>query len=499
MAWSYQYIQNLPNSSFAWIDSNGGRHLPYKDASGKIDHNHTADALARLNQVQGMSDAVRAAVKAKLQKALAQVNGDQADADGDNDNDAPMMMDSRMFRVSPIQLDGSGELPSRVLLFITGDWPDSVKGDFSISLDDLKQMKANFDAGVGFPTEDASTGLAIDFKHEYLDEAAAWIKGLELEVDGDKGKLYANPVEWTDAGAEAVRNGRFKCISPSGYFGRKSGKLSMWANPTNLKEKVANVLDGAGLTNFPFLRGMAPIRASATADDLELAYDNVIFVSNGQQQKESKMNLDQLRVMEPDSLSAEQRAFMEAHKSDLSADEQVRFGLAAAKSSDGISDEDKALLAAIKSGNKMVVDKGASAVDAERLSALEATAKKYETEKAEGVVALHVKRGAIKQDSASFWTKTLLDASSENRETLEEQLAALPSNEQIGKENGTSEDVAAGSTAREQLAAIAAKKVADAAKEGKELLYADALKQAARENQDLQQQDYIETKVKAGV
>ncbi len=79
MSWSYQYIQNLPNNSFAWIDSNGGRHLPYKDASGKIDHAHTANALARLNQVQGMSDAVRAEVKTKLEKALAQVNGEQAE------------------------------------------------------------------------------------------------------------------------------------------------------------------------------------------------------------------------------------------------------------------------------------------------------------------------------------------------------------------------------------------------------------------------------------
>src|SRR2546421_56359 len=268
---------------------------------------------------------------------------------------------SRMFRVSKVELDANGDLPSRVLLFITGDWPDSVKGDFSISLDDLKQMKANFDAGVGFPTEDASTGLAIDFKHEYLDEAAAWIKGLELEVDGDKGKLYADPVEWTDAGIDAIKGGRFKCISPSGYFGSKSGKLSMWANPTNLKEKIANVLDGAGLTNFPFLRGMSPIRAHATADNLELAYDDVIFVSNGQQTKEQKMSIDQLRVKDANELSAEERAFLEAHKSDLSAEEQARFGLTAtATKTDELSAEDKALLAAIKSGSKMVVDKGAA-------------------------------------------------------------------------------------------------------------------------------------------
>src|SRR6266699_3497923 len=89
---------------------------------------------------------------------------------------------SRMFRVSKVELDANGDLPSRVLLFITGDWPDSVKGEFSVSLDNLKQMKSNFDKGVGFPTEDASTGLAIDFKHEYLDERQGGSRACSLKL-----------------------------------------------------------------------------------------------------------------------------------------------------------------------------------------------------------------------------------------------------------------------------------------------------------------------------
>lgn len=492
--WSSQYINSLPNSSFAWIDKDGNRNLPYKDKNGNVDGAHTRNALARLNQVQGMSDQERTQVENLLRAALAKSNGQ-------TQNDAAP---DRMFKVAPVKLDANGELPSKVLLFITGDWPNSVKGDFAISLDDLKEMKQNFDAGVGFPTEDASTGLAVDFKHEYLDEAAGWIKGLELEAneaDGT-GKLYANPVEWSDAGAQAVKNGRYKCISPSGYFGRKGGRLSMWANPNNLKEKVSNVLDGAGLTNFPFLRGMSPIRANATDDNEDLAYDDVIFVSNSKPKKEQSMNLDAIRVKAPEDLTADEKTFVEQHKSELAADELKKFGLTAeadnTNTNDGISDDDKALLASIKSGDKMIVDK-ATAVDPERLSALEATAKKYETEKAEGIVEAHVKRGAIKQDSAKFWTKSLLDATGDGRKQLEDQLAALPTNEQLSKELGSGEDVAAGSTAREQLDAIARKKVEAAAKDGKELLYADALKQASRENADLTTQDTQEQLAKAGV
>src|SRR2546421_2719090 len=156
------------------------------------------------------------------------------------------------------------------------------------------------------------------------------------------------------------------------------------------------------------------------------------------------MSIDELRVKDAANLSGDERAFLEAHKSELSTDEQAKFGLTAtAAKADELSAEDKALLAAIKSGDKMVVDKGASAVDAERLSALEATAKKYETEKAEGIVEAHVKRGAIKQDQADFWTKQLLSAANdEHRQEMETALAGLPSNEQIGKENGSGEDVA---------------------------------------------------------
>ena len=68
--WDYAYIKSLPNSSFAWIDKDGGRHLPYKDRNGKIDLPHVRNALARLNQVKGMPPEVRVKIRNKLQKIL---------------------------------------------------------------------------------------------------------------------------------------------------------------------------------------------------------------------------------------------------------------------------------------------------------------------------------------------------------------------------------------------------------------------------------------------
>jgi hypothetical protein len=405
--------------------------------------------------------------------------------------------DRYYLTASPIKLDANGELPTRIALFVTGNWPNSIKGNFSVDLEDLKEMKEHFDKGIGFPTADASTGLAIDFMHEFQAEAGAWIKGLELDANeqDQTGTLYASPVEWTDAGEAAVRGGRFKCISPMGSFGKKNGKLSMWSDFSDLKTKLSNVLEGAGLTNIPFLRGMAPIRAAAVSDNQK---DDVLFVNDEENNKEHRMNLDSLRIKAVEDLTGTEYKFLADNREQLSAEEQTKFSLVVAEKVEGeqLSTEDRATLDAIKAGSKKVVDANTEVIEKTRLDALESTVSEYKEEKAKTVLDKHVARGAIKQDATEYWTKQLLSVDGEDRKALETQLEALPSNEMLAKEIGSGEDTNAGSTAREQLHSIANQKIAAAAKEGKELLYSDALKLAARENADLQAQDLKEQGVK---
>jgi hypothetical protein len=67
--WSSAYVNNLPDSSFAWIEPGGSkvngkttpsskRHLPYKDANGNVDLPHVRNMLARVKQVKGIPPAV---------------------------------------------------------------------------------------------------------------------------------------------------------------------------------------------------------------------------------------------------------------------------------------------------------------------------------------------------------------------------------------------------------------------------------------------------------
>jgi hypothetical protein len=62
--WTRKYINELPNSSFAVVEScadenKAARHLPYKDAEGNVNKSHLQNALARMNQIKsvcGVSD-----------------------------------------------------------------------------------------------------------------------------------------------------------------------------------------------------------------------------------------------------------------------------------------------------------------------------------------------------------------------------------------------------------------------------------------------------------
>lgn len=83
--WTKKDIDELPDSSFAFIASGGEkkdgvtepkslRKLPYKDKDGKIDAPHVRDALARLDQTEDIPDDEKEKVKEKLEDALKEVD-----------------------------------------------------------------------------------------------------------------------------------------------------------------------------------------------------------------------------------------------------------------------------------------------------------------------------------------------------------------------------------------------------------------------------------------
>ena len=116
--WSTAYQNNLPDSSFLYIEDGGKkdgegktvprtlRHFPYKDADGKVDLPHLRNALARIPQSKLPAD-VKKKLTAKAEKILAaQGDSDSDDSGGsDNDNDSGRTADATLelrYAVAPI-------------------------------------------------------------------------------------------------------------------------------------------------------------------------------------------------------------------------------------------------------------------------------------------------------------------------------------------------------------------------------------------------------------
>jgi len=369
------------------------------------------------------------------------------------------------------------ELPTRLQIIKAGVWTNSWKGDLEITLTDLHEMKLNFDKGIGLPDE-GSEGAPVDYSHADHAKAAFWIKA--LEVDEVTGILWASEIEWTPAGREAVLSGEFKFFSPSVF----PACLGTWQDPEDPTHTAQNVLLGGGLTNIPFFKGLTGLKASQTPQGD--GKENVIYIA----EEGEDMDLATLRALKKEDLTAEQLAFITEKKSELTAEEQITFGLAEvetpvvpsatitpAEETATPNAEAVALQASLKAGTHMVVPaaeyQGLQASVKTLEGKLEAAAKK----EVEARVEAHVKRGAIKQDQADKWTGLILaDASNEDL------LVSLPENQLLASEiGGNGSEVSAVA----QLKAAAIKTVTES--EGK-VEFSAALIQARKENPTLAEQ-----------
>lgn len=157
----------------------------------------------------------------------------------------------RIILANPKPLAATAGPRSWIQLARTGSFVSNRYGKFSITKDDLKQMLHNF----VHITPKAPTELPVDVDHLSMDPkrpgdgiAAGWMKKLELR-DNDQ-TLWAE-VEWTPQGAQWVRDGAYRFVSPSFVKDHtyKDGK------------KIGTTLLAAAITNHPFLEEMEPVSA----------------------------------------------------------------------------------------------------------------------------------------------------------------------------------------------------------------------------------------------
>lgn len=119
---------------------------------------------------------------------------------------------------------------------------------FTITADDLETYAQSL--------RDNPGQVPVDYDHEGArsdgsTKAAGWFTGQARVEERDGKPLLLAEVQWTPSGAQAVRDGDFKMISPEMSFAHKDAK-------TGLMTRAMRII-AATLTNRPFFRELAPV------------------------------------------------------------------------------------------------------------------------------------------------------------------------------------------------------------------------------------------------
>lgn len=124
----------------------------------------------------------------------------------------------------------------------TGTWEHPQYGRLEITEQTLQDFVDNFYRHV------RGIDIAVDQAHRPEDGAAGWIKALHKRGN----ELWAT-VEWTPLGVRLIRDGIYRYFSP---------EFAVTYTDPETGQKYRNVLLGGGLTNRPFIKGMAPVMLS---------------------------------------------------------------------------------------------------------------------------------------------------------------------------------------------------------------------------------------------
>lgn len=420
----------------------------------------------------------------------------------------------RTFRpILASSTSGDESLPSKIELLKVGMWDTANHGMFMVTPEDLNGYKENFDNGVA---QAGQSGIVIDFDHDSRfgkSVAAGWIKELEIGADANGLATLFGVVEWTGLGKRELLEKNYKCISPEFYPESRGG----WEDPEEFGHYIPNVLAAAGLVNRPLFKGLNPILASATSGGESSEDKNVIYLSASEKEK-SMLTLEDVRNKAQDSLTEEEKSFLVEHKSELTAEEQTKFGFEVTAEKAETPEVEKEQVAEIKpeeakpaSPIAQVIENApaatpvdltraqpilASAIkgdegnvvvaasEVKRLVDFEHTAQKKE---AEQFVNTHIGRGAIVASEKDETVRMLMTAGG-NRKNIESMIEKLPSNAVMAAANGSTEKAGNAVTATQQIRDKATAIVASAKEDGKTVGVGDAMSQVRRENPELAKQ-----------
>src|SRR5580765_5880126 len=231
---------SLPDSAYAIVETVNGkkvRKLPHHNAGGKLDLNHLRNALARVNQVTGVSSAAKARARSHL---LAHARSAGV---GEHTADAHL---TEFFALPTIVLkEENGRYSSRVPVLPEGKFKHPWYGDLDFTAPVLRAAKRNFEK------KTLGVDIMVDEGHD-RGKALGWFKNVHhgaSEIGGQSHVGLFADIEWTDEGRSLLERDIYR------YF---SAEIGSFTGPDG--KTIKNVLFGGGLTNRPFFKQMPPVK-----------------------------------------------------------------------------------------------------------------------------------------------------------------------------------------------------------------------------------------------
>lgn len=210
------------------------------------------------------------------------------------------------------------EAPGEIHVVPCGIWDHPSYGLIEITAADIAEIVRNFNAKVRLD-------LPITAGHDNGMSggelpAIGWFKEL---IDRGTAGLYGT-VEWTEEGKKLLTDGAFKYFSPELYM--------QYEDPET--HRVYNyVLVGGALTNSPYFKELEPVVMSFS--------ESSISITNTTKHDTTTMDIKTLVTKKVAELNADEKAFLKAHKSELSAEQAEAFkSVFAEKSAEEIAKEE---------------------------------------------------------------------------------------------------------------------------------------------------------------
>jgi len=184
--------------------------------------------------------------------------------------------------------DNDDEKIRKVMLLRTGEF-EFMDATLEITSEMLRELKKNFDNDV------KKNKLAVDFAHRSFDVAAGWI--VDVILENSDTELFIL-VEWTEIGRKSVMDKEFRYLSAD---------LNKNFRDNETGKSFGAVLNGAGLTNRPFVKGMDAILHDLDVDpEKRQAIERIL--DDKPEEKEKTMKFSEILAAAKDAQLSEAQA-----------------------------------------------------------------------------------------------------------------------------------------------------------------------------------------------